>query len=133
MKINPSYVTFEQAKWLKEKGFNVLPHYIVKTDYVLGYEYDKEDTSDYIKTREFQWEDHICSHLYLMPEQYQVIEWLRTKHNVWIQPMLYRRHPHDYVGAIYHGKNESNFTEPMQTPQEAISLAFDYIKKNNLL
>lgn len=79
------YVTFEIAKLLKEKGFNLMPFYIQsKTDYVLGYDYDIEDEKDNLKTREFQWEDHICSHLYLMPVYFDVVNWLLEKHGIWI-------------------------------------------------
>ena len=137
-KIEPCYCSFEQCKLLKEKGFNVMPHYIEnKTDYILGYNFDLEDKYDYLKTREFQFEDHVCSHLYLMPEQWQVIEWLRVNHNIWIYTwyssinMTFRVW-YQYLNTK--GKdtspNEISLNKICNTPQKAYSAAFDYILIN---
>ena len=79
---NKDFVSFEIAKLLKEKGFDVLPPNIIKTDYVWGYSFDLEDKEDTLKLTEFQWEDHQCSHLFLRPLHYQVQNWLLEKHGI---------------------------------------------------
>lgn len=62
--IQPQYVNFEQAKWLKEKNFNV------KTLYC------------YLPGGDTQYS--ICGGDYSKPEQYKVIEWLRLNYDLWI-------------------------------------------------
>ena len=124
-------VTFEIAKLLKEKGFNLMPFYIQsRTDYVLGYDYDIEDEEDNLKIREFQWEDHICSHLYLMPVYFDVVDWLLEKYEIWISICQYSKRGFYYIltgrtkngqpvrGAIY------------DTPTESYEAAIEYTLKN---
>lgn len=136
-------VDFPTAKLLKEKGFNLMPFYIQsKTDYVLGYDYDIEDEEDNLKIREFQWEDHICSHLYLMPVYFDVVDWLLEKHGIWIRvdcnskeswsPILvniedggYKVHPY-YVSQKFIEKNNRLFN----SPKEAYLAAIEYTLKN---
>ena len=84
-KIEPEYVSFDIAKILKEKNILIFPHTIKnKTDNVLGYDYDMDDENDTLKISEFQWEDNRCSHLYLMPHIWEVIELLRTNYGIHI-------------------------------------------------
>lgn len=78
-------VNFELAKLLKEKGFNEKPFYIKSnTDYIEGYNFDVEDENDSLKVAEFQFEDNVCSHLYLKPTIAEVVMWLYEKHGIWI-------------------------------------------------
>jgi hypothetical protein len=87
----------------------------------------------------------------LAPEQWQVIEWLRVKHGIWVTsnplgdskdwPMwdfkvLDLKNPNSAVE--YELKNLSKTYEEIiansfNLPQEAYSAAFDYIKENNLI
>jgi hypothetical protein len=99
MRIRPNYVPFEQAKLLKEKGFDV----VCKSSYEysltaqkdpeydeggpfgwkkgeLNIEYDSEflngsESSDYSNKNWF-----MCAR----PEQWMVVEWLRVKHGIWV-------------------------------------------------
>lgn len=78
-------VTFELAKLLKEKGIIIKPLFLKhETDYVEGYDWDIEDEEDSLKVREFQFEDNICSHLYLAPTISEVVMWLYEKYGIWI-------------------------------------------------
>jgi hypothetical protein len=76
------------------------------------------------------------------PEQHQVVEWLWLNHGIWIQVSISR------YGMFYCNilKNQptKNINVPMSyemicqlndynTPQEAYSAAFDYIKENDLI
>lgn len=122
MKIEPAYVSFEQAKLLKEKGFNIVTR------------------SKYIKEKFI--EDHFLhnynslsgnggyeeySILFACPEQWQVVEWLRVKYGIWVaaipnikgdkwKPILMKTDKDD----IY---DEFAFN----SPEEACSAAFDYV------
>jgi len=146
--MKPTYVTFEQAKWLKEKGFKERPAHIkMDTEYIEGYSYDTDDREDYLKDTSFQFEDNICSHLYLKPEQHQVVEWLRVNHNIDLQPIChYGKLGRTYrMGLVFINKNnevDTVFLRPIDepfsfveflSPQEAYSEAFNYIRNNNLL
>ena len=134
------YVTFEISKLLKEKGFNLMPFYIQsKTDYVLGYDYDIEDEEDNLKIREFQWEDHICSHLYLMPVYFDVVDWLLEKHGIWISVKVIKwNYEKDIIRYNYNIcklnlNNPSNIIDSeynFETPKEAYLSAIEYTLKN---
>jgi hypothetical protein len=144
-KIEPCYCSFEQCKLLKEKGFDVMPHYIKnKTDYILGYNFDLEDKYDYLKKREFQFEDHVCSHLYLMPEQWQVIEFFRLNYGIWIKVDHFITNENSIDWDFEIDKTNTDVDErgnyipivsfdvkrSFNTPQKAYSAAFDYILTN---
>jgi hypothetical protein len=108
------YITFQQAKWFKEKGMD-------------------------------NWDEFL--QLVNIPEQWQVIEWLRINHSIWVSVEggisgtcwyaklsvcseevwedLDKRH--DILSA--HRK----FNNEHKSPQEAYSAAFDYIKDSNLI
>ena len=106
-------VDFNNAKLLKERDIVFYPMELQnKTDYVLGYEYDLEDDKDELKIREFQWEDNICSHLYLMPEISEVVNYFREKFNLFIEIRL--------------GKDENNVWYNWSIVNA--SLVVDYIK-----
>jgi len=126
MSINPTYVTLEQAKVLKDKGFNVP----VNNFYTIGIMSDGliTDTCNY---QDINYEFTNLS-IWSKPEQWQVIEWLRIEHGIHIRLTTYA------FGYQYHLDNtpdpktwttdrrydcETNF----ETPQEAYSAAFDYI------
>ena len=136
--IKPTYVTFEQAKWLKEKGFDepctaLFIHEIIQGntewDILELFERNNNDTYEFLLSCDMDWQKN-----YLRPEQWQVVEWLRVNHGIWVsicpsidtnfEFMIYKK------DVIYgSGKYKSNFN----SPQEAYSAAFDYIKDNNLI
>ncbi len=128
MEIKPTYVTFEQAKLLKEKGFDVDTEHHYNID---GEQYKPIFTSTDISA----------------PEQWQVIEWLRVNHSIDLQAICnYGVLGRTYrMGIIFINKEkevDTVFLRPMDTPfefiefnspQEAYSAAFDYIKENKLV
>jgi hypothetical protein len=125
--IKPTYVTFEQAKWLKEKGFKGRSRYyggsgeLVEVPNII--EYDYRHTNN--EMQRFRWE---------APEQWQVCEWLRVKYGIWIYVLpystLFRPYAEELVDNDKFGKWEGH---KYSTPQEAYSAAFDYILNNNLI
>lgn len=89
MNIAHKYVTYEIALMLKQKGFDEkCSHYYVtdfqnfKADGILKKTTLPEDLENenifYFVDRSKQ------HHLLVAPEIWQVIEWLRLKHNIWI-------------------------------------------------
>lgn len=114
MEIKPTYVSFEQAKWLFEKGFKG-----IQIDYGLNQMLNNSKT----------------------PEQWQVVEWLRINHGIWLyvkrgceirnneafdkfQPII------EFIPQI---KFDITDLPTFDSPQEAYSAAFDFIKQNNLI
>jgi hypothetical protein len=125
--IKPTYITFEQAKWLKEKGFHSIK--------CLAYSLEGFELNNYCYNLEGdkQWT--------AKPEQWQVVEWLRVNHGIWIQVSI-SRYGVFYCNILQDQKTK-NLDIPMSyemicqlndfnSPQEAYSAAFDYIKDNNL-
>jgi hypothetical protein len=127
--VKPTYVTFEQAKWLKKNGFNVkskyhYPNLSAKQEICLLTDWnsftDMSGNSEY----------------YTAPEQWQVVEWLRVNHNIWIEVKSPDTKDMGYYFSIHkpysfgsYGANDKFY----DTPQQAYSAAFDYIKENNLI
>jgi hypothetical protein len=126
--IEPTYVSFEQAKLLKEKGFKSKSKYyrgngeLVNTPHII--ENDYRHTNNMMQR--FRWE---------APEQWQVVEWLRVNHDIWIAitinglDKLFTFDIHNYkqqgsLGNIQNGGYNS--------PQKAYSAAFNYILKEIL-
>ncbi len=141
MEIKPTYVTFEQAKLLKEKGFGIgCEHYYEhaltsKKDIQDGYggpfgwkkgETHLQSTGFFLNSSKYDSSNKswfLCE----APEQWQVIEWLRINHGIWI-------------GVLEHKiKGEGNYYESIvgvmtfsgyNSPQETYSAAFDYVLNN---
>jgi hypothetical protein len=121
--IKPTYVTFEQAKWLKEKKFKGRSRYyggsgeLVEVPNII--ENDYRHTNN--EMQRFRWE---------APEQHQVVEWLRVNHGIWVW-VEKGRNPKNFYPAIDSGKEIASFKHLPKmwrdTPQEAYSAAFDYI------
>lgn len=133
--IEAKYTTFEQSKWLKEKGYKSKSRYYDGSGKLVSVpnipENDYRHTNNYMQR--FRWE---------APEQWQLVEWLRLNHGIWItvgSGNLY----HDNKFYILIKKYRIDRWEPISlrneihspydTPQEAYSAAFDYIKENNLI
>jgi len=132
--IKPAYTTFEQAKWLKKKGFDVLTWYCYLKDRTV--QFSSGDENDVDLYNHNLWDN------YSMPEQWQVVEWLRVNHGIWVCVG---------VGNLFHGDKffilikkynidrweltplDNERHSPYDTPQQAYSAAFDYIKNNNLI
>jgi hypothetical protein len=128
--IKPTYVSFEQAKWLKEKGFYI----ITESRFFFNSELTTKTQSQSSKPTIYA------------PEQWQVVEWLRINHNIDLQPICnYSKLGRTYrMGIIFINKEnkvDTVFLRPIDTPsefiefntpQEAYSKAFDYIIDKNL-
>ena len=121
-KIEPHYVTFEQAKLLADKKF------LVHTRY--GY------TKDGLLERPHYRETNINSDLensltYSAPEQHEVIEWLRINHGIWISIKMYINHYGRFFSAdLQNNNNNFRSFNGCATPQEAYSKAIDYGLEN---
>ena len=112
--IKPTYITFEQAKWLKEKGF----------DEECLYYFKKDGTHSLIVSDD----DYECQR----PEQWLVVEWLRLNHSIWVEVIeteLFCK----YFFQIKRKDNTRLKNGDFNSPQEAYSRAFDFIKNYNLI
>jgi hypothetical protein len=124
--VEPTYVTFEQAKWLFENGFD--------SDYC-NHCYD---TNKKLKrasvTNKWIKEDggyYNTTNLLIAPEQHQVVQWLRVNHGIWV---------YSYTnGKIWYACIQHTFGDMVElpsrlgehkSPQEAYSAVFDYIRFN---
>ena len=138
MKIEPIYVTFEHAKLLKEKGFD--------ERFKAAYSLD----GTYLQSQNYGSPKSIQGHLGKLlnpdviptnkiiyaPEQWQVIEWLRIVHGIWIKIDLDETTNTDTTLKYHYEciKIETDFrwskAKVFDTPQEAYSEAFDYTLNN---
>jgi hypothetical protein len=143
MEIKPTHTTFEQAKLLKDKGFDNIEcsgYYHVNEGYEKGYSFCHSKMIE-------QYNNGI-----LAPEQWQVVEWLRVNHGIWIlilpqdkSAVDFRidksKYPnHALFFSIIKYEEDCSCKELINTsddkgevffhfdsPQEAYSAAFDYI------
>jgi hypothetical protein len=144
--IKPTYITFEQAKWLKEKGFDESCRMLINGAY-------EPFHLNLIETQYFQNNSVLLKDCYSAPEQWQVVEWLRFNHDIWVsvikidgfQDLYY----YTITGSSEFFNNGRTITveewddetcdkmgynnKYFNSPQEAYSAAFDYIKDNNLI
>lgn len=131
--IQPKYVSFEIAEWLSEKGFDVPCRYIYNI--VGGIEDWIEYADDFRYFNNSKWKS---SPYYSAPEQWQVMEWLRINHGIWIVVNIGIPHGQGimyYSNVIKFGLHHKNKYRSafFNSPQEAYNAAFDYIKDNNLV
>lgn len=115
------YITFKQAKKLKEKGFNTPIRKVYNT---LGQLWDAHYTT---MTNDDVDSGACCT----APEHWQVVDWLLEKHGIWVLIDV----PLDFSSftscVIKKGEHSMMFREyNFKTPQEAYSAAFDYILDN---
>jgi hypothetical protein len=155
MNIKPAYVTFDQAKWLKSINFNLdtksnfyqTEEAIYKNEELLV---DQDTKSGSIS----MFED-----IYAAPEQWQVVEWFRINHNIWINvhpvfnaPRYVSKFGFDILGLDEKSSSIKHYFPKIElmkqhkathadqigegsfkSPQEAYSAAFDYIKEKQLI
>jgi hypothetical protein len=129
MQILPTYITFSQAKLLKELKFEV------KSKYHYPNLSDKQDIC--IPTDWNTFTDMSGnSKYYTAPQQWEILEWLRLKYGIVILSVI--KHTkgiglHYGVDIWQHIKDvEAKYMptyihEDYLTPQEAINAALDYI------
>ena len=139
MKIKSTYVTFEQAKLLKEKGFNEPVFYCYNLDGT-----DKRLDDLWLQSCEggMSLEDWLIDYnlfhfeLVSKPEQWQVIEWLRFNKglDLWVETGYADNSKKYYPKCTKDGHNKNllqkMFPFEFKSPQEAYSAAFDYVLKN---
>ena len=145
--MNPIYVTFEQAKILREKGFKWLCNYFYSQNGNLyprtvtsGDEptpYDPADFYENFNTIVFYNVDNKYQTVFSAPEQWQVVEWLREKYGIWVHV---RRDGGWWIPIIEDFSNEKeegtkiiemeNVPVCFYSPKEAYSAAFDYVLNN---
>jgi len=119
--IKPTYVTFEQAKWLKEKGFDIECKMCVEEGDERSLPFNCGNTIHKNSLHPY----------YSAPEQWQVVEWLRVNHGIHIEILLEENKPWNKfyyrimkIGQYFSLSHDGIYSE---TPQEAYSAAFDYI------
>jgi hypothetical protein len=123
--IQPTYVTFEQAKKLKEKKFDVECNRFYNKNGVLKWCFANGLGNNYKNQ----------SLAISASEQWQVVEWLRVEHGIWVRLTTYA------FGYQYHLDNTPDpstwaidrrydCTDDFKTPQEAYSAAIDYVLNN---
>jgi hypothetical protein len=127
--MTPTYVTFEQAKLLNNEIRNKKKCYLYKdgSEVTDQFIYDKFDGNipapmDVAKS---VWSNSFIER----PEQWQVVEWLRLNHNIWVSVNIH----FDDTWYFEISKNSNKIYldwKYLQTPQEAYSAAFDYILNN---
>lgn len=131
-------VNFELAKLLKEKGIVIKPLTLKSdTEYVEGYDWDIKDAEDSLKIGEFQFEDNVCSHLYLKPTIAEVVMWLYEKHGTWISVDTDINGKFRYVLRMYRSndkawevKNPISISEYYKFPIKAYEAAIEYCLNN---
>jgi hypothetical protein len=137
--IKPTYVTFEQAKWLKEIGF----------DMKLKYHYPNlsENQEICLPTNWNNFTDMAGNSYYFSaPEQWQVVEWLFLKHRLDIIVKYPESNTNKIEGinSVYYdleiyklqggdAYKVYKFIGISDKKQVAYSKAFDYILNNNLI
>jgi hypothetical protein len=147
------FVTFEQAKLLKEKGFNqpVSQYYFDDGEFrenfiqdTYGYYGDEYE----VHLSEFyeNWNDKLVTtksgsrcfgcnksknyfETFSAPEEWQVVEWLRINHDIYIVPFpeLLNGEQERYYPAIFEKGIGGDIEQYFDTPQEAYLVAFDYV------
>lgn len=134
-KIEPVYVTFEQAKKLKEKSFDVNVE-------SCSYGHSKNENWVYKVHPEFPgWKGRIREAYFeneeplLIPEHWQVVEWLRLNHGIWIFSD-YGKKNNNWYNNIQLLPTQTKHVERIlwqdgfNSPKEATLAAIDYVLKN---
>ena len=123
------YIDLDRDKWLKEMGFDKwIDTYSEKNHMLSGW----LENDLYIDEVELPIE--LINSL--------IVEWLRVNHGIWIQVSISRYGM--FYCNILQNQPTKNIDVPMSyemicqlndynTPQEAYSAAFNYIKNNNLI
>ena len=132
--MNEHYIIFEQAKWLKEKDYEI------ETENVLFCIDEVNNIEEHqTKNRKIIYDGGISYKLkeneYRIYHQWEMIDWLLEKHGIWISVVLF--HPLGESISFFfqiqkHKKNSIDSIDDLNmdvfhTPQEAYSVAFDYI------
>jgi len=115
MNITPTHVTFEQAKWIKD---------VIKSEA----KYDKNGFL--FHSKDYHSSGSKFNNSISAPEQWQVVEWLRLNHGIWISVSLDLSNTQLFDFEIQKKQWLMPSEEHYDTPQAAYSAAFDYVLKN---
>jgi hypothetical protein len=128
------FVTFEQAKWIKEKGFDVPVFYcfdLLGNDKRLD-EIWSQGCEGGMSLEDWLWDYNSPDfNLISKPEQHQVVEWFRVNHGIWVS-VFNDDVNYFWMGIVLATKKrlKDGNAKEFDTPQEAYSAAFDYILNN---
>ena len=129
--IQPTYVTYKQAVWLKEKGFDELCRQ--RWSIVENIDGDKSSFLQ-VEGGMFNWNNGTYPEFCSAPEQWLVIEWLRVNHGIWTGLSRYVNGYGEFYSAnVQIIANKHHSANGHTSPQDAYSAAFDYIISNNLI
>jgi hypothetical protein len=143
--IEPIYVNYDFAKFLKEKGFEEHSDY---NQWILAKDVNNKDESkkfichsndleEYTYINEEK--EHNVYHCLTIPEHWQVIEWLNLNHGIWVSVNLEEATNEDSTLKFHFTCHKISTNRKywisgvFDTPQEAYSAAFDYIKTKQLI
>jgi hypothetical protein len=138
-KIKPTHVSFEIAKFLKEKNYDLEFEHFYTTPNSKMFAYDEHFRVYSIKNiskKLYKIGEHVTinnKNVIPAPEQHQVVNWLLENHKIWITVTSISQEswqwhitkPGDSLGKLY----EEDFNDPI----EAYNAAFEYIKNNNII
>ena len=135
--IQPTYVSFEQAKKLKEKRFDVHCTIAYVEERIID---PKTGGDNFTGVYRLVTRSRFHKRYYLAPEQWQVVEWLRVNHGIWVYSLPIDNEMKLWQSRIIKGQPFSNLKNTLKiinngkisymglySPQEAYSAAFDYI------
>lgn len=149
--IQPEYGTFEQAKKLKKKGFDLpcvyawtkTPKHLLEERGEFCLRTDGNPFGSYFSGKNWNQYDN-GTIIYSAPEHSQVIEWLRIEHGIFIGIELVDNTRHFYYEFIIWTMKDRDYSNEDcidaakwitgdskemrgDTPQEATSKAIDYV------
>ncbi len=135
MEIKSTYVSFEQAKLLKEKSFNekCFNYYTSSGEQYINGKGTEITNSGFNSTYSIysfnysNFSNKQRQEYYLAPEQWLVVEWLRVNYGIHIVIMPKQLPDNSIVYYIWKGKRATFKETFYNSPQEAYSAAFDYI------
>jgi hypothetical protein len=144
MEIEPTYVTFEQAKWLKDKNYEI------ETEEVLFYRDEVNNIKEHqLKNRNIIYNGTSINHKvdeneYRTYHQWEFVEWLRVKHSIFVFPEwqfsrkkwlfnITKLDSHEETIRIQNNYYKALGEQEYDSPQESYSAAFDYVLNNNLI
>jgi hypothetical protein len=142
MEIREVLVTYDQALWLCSRGYPQTPSQLSEPYYNYKGELNG-DVIDYIKA--YVKKDEVKQTMYASikaPAQWKVLEWLRCVHSIWIiaLPTVTGHYAYKILDVqldperpIERPPYKNVSAEDYNTPYDAISGAFDYIKQTNLI
>jgi len=142
--IKPTYVTWEQARLLKEKGFDESCYRTYNLRKELSpFPITENMGGEKVDPLDYKWNNSsIHPSNITAPEQWQVVEFLRVNHGIWVEVGVGNLFHKDkfYILIKEYNIDRWNLTSltndlhsPYDSPQEAYSAAFDYILNNNLI